>query len=403
MQTLVTEIERFCAGAARVAGGELAEDLREVARARNLLDLKFSEMAASFAQTDHYDAEGCLSPIHWIRLNCHMTAGAAADRVIVGERLSSVPASVGAMVDREIGFSHVALIAREAEAVAELGGDHKPFDEAVLLDKAREFTVGRFRNFCHHHRHAVAPAAYAADQAEATQARALSVSTGEGGMVWIRGVLDPEGGALLRSALTPLAGTNGKGDNRNLERRMADGLVELANHALDRGSLPGRGGQRPHLQITATLETVLQRCGCAAGDLEFSLPISSEAVERLACDCSVTRVLLSAESQVIDVGRTTRKIPAAARRALRVRDKGCRWPGCDRTSAWTSGHHLVHWRKGGATEPGNLVLLCHRHHWMVHEGRWIIVRGDHDRFMVIPPQMDLFGRLARGPDVGAVA
>ena len=78
VQTLVAEIERFCAAAARVAGGELAEDLREVARARNLLDLKFSEMAASFAQTDHYDAEGCLSPIHWIRLNCHMTAGAAA-------------------------------------------------------------------------------------------------------------------------------------------------------------------------------------------------------------------------------------------------------------------------------------------------------------------------------------
>src|SRR5207302_6201910 len=134
--------------------------------------------------------------------------------------------------------------------------------------------------------------------------------------------------------------------------------------------------QRPHLQITTTLETLLQRCGTPAGDLEFSLPISAKAVERLACDCSLTRVLLSADSQVIDVGRTTRKIPTATRRALGVRDRGCRWPGCDRSAAWTSGHHLTHWVKGGPTELGNLVLLCHRHHWLVHEGKWQIARGE---------------------------
>src|SRR5947209_18169349 len=78
--SLIAEIERFCARPSPVAGDELAADLRELARGRNLLDLKFSDMAAAFARTDHYDAEGCLSPIHWLRLNCHMTSGAAADR-----------------------------------------------------------------------------------------------------------------------------------------------------------------------------------------------------------------------------------------------------------------------------------------------------------------------------------
>ncbi|TMD72369.1 MAG: HNH endonuclease, partial [Chloroflexi bacterium] len=117
----------------------------------------------------------------------------------------------------------------------------------------------------------------------------------------------------------------------------------------------------------------------------------------------VTRVLLSANSQVIDVGRTTRKIPPATRRALDARDKGCRWPGCDRIAAWTSGHHMQHWSKGGATALPNLVLLCHRHHWLVHEGRWQIVRGEDDQFVVVPPQPDFLQHLARGPDVGAVA
>ncbi len=213
VQLLIAEIERFCAQPSPVAGDELAAGLREVARGRNLLDLKFSEMAAAFAQTDQYDVDGCVSPIHWMRLNCHMTSGAAADRIAVGERIDSVPQSVEAMVGGEVGFPHLALIAREAEAVAELGGGRQ-FDETPLLAKARDLTVGRFRNFCHHHRHAIDPEGYVANQAQACEARALTLKTGEGGMLWIRGVLDPEGGAVVRTALEPLAKRNGRNDDR---------------------------------------------------------------------------------------------------------------------------------------------------------------------------------------------
>src|SRR6267378_2033164 len=368
---LVARIEEFCAAPIRETGPELTADLREVARGRNLLDLKFSQMAAAFAATDEFDREGSYSPIHWIRTNCHMTGGAAADRVAVGEQVATVPETVEAMAAGQIGFPHLALIAREAEALVE-SGSKEQFDEAKLLDKAKDFSVGRFRNYCHHYRHSVDPQGYAAQEAEVVQARALSLTTGEGGILWIRGVLDPEGGAAVRTALEPLAKRNGKGDDRRLDRRLADGLLEMAHHALDGGALPQKGGQRPHLQVTPTLETLLQRCGAPAADLELSLPISAAAVERLACDCNVTRILLNADSQVIDVGRTTRRIRGSTRRALNVRDKGCRWPGCDRPASYTSGHHLKHWIRGGPTDLPNLVLLCHRHHWMVHEGGWQI-------------------------------
>src|SRR5207248_11578562 len=133
-----------------------------------------------------------------------------------------------------------------------------------------------------------------------------------------------------------------------------------AHHALDGGTLPQRGGQRPHLQVTTTLETLLQRCGAPAADLELSLPISAATVERLACDCNVTRILLNADSQVIDVGRTTRRIRGSTRRALNVRDGGCRWPGCDRPASYTYGHHLKHWNRGRATDWGNPVRPCQR-------------------------------------------
>ena len=82
----------------------------------------------------------------------------------------------------------------------------------------------------------------------------------------------------------------------------------------------------------------------------------------------MTRVLTDGPSQPLDVGRRTRTIPPAIRRALVVRDGGCRAGGCDRPPAWTDAHHLRHWADGGPTTLDNLVLLCRRHHRLVHEG-----------------------------------
>jgi HNH endonuclease len=117
----------------------------------------------------------------------------------------------------------------------------------------------------------------------------------------------------------------------------------------------------------------------------------------MACDCSVVRVLLGADSAVIDVGRSTRKISAALRRGIKARDGGCRWPGCGRPACWSEAHHLQHWIDGGATELDNLVLLCYHHHRKVHEGGWQLVKCDDGRLLTIAPPMR-FGRWSRGPD-----
>ena len=403
MALLAAAIDRFCE---RRIDGRSAEDLAgELTHLRHQcdrLELEFSQTGNAFAATDEYDRQGFLSPIHWIRLNCHMGSGAVADRLAVGEHMEGLPESVEAMAGGEIGFTHLALIARAAAAVAD-SATGKPLDETPLLKQAREFSVGRFRNFCHHMRHAADPEAYAAEQVQGVEARSLSLKTGEGGMLWLSGVLDPEGGAVLRTALEPLARRTGKGDDRKRDRRLADALVELGHHSLDSGQVPQRASQRTHLQVTTTLETLLQRAGSPAADLEFSLPISAKTVERMACDCNVTRILLGSDSAVIDVGRSRRVISPAQRRALNVRDKGCRWPGCDRPASWTSGHHLWHWTKGGGGDLRNLVLLCYRHHWMVHEGGWQLVKTDDGQMLAIPPQLDLYQQLARGPGVKTAA
>ncbi len=364
--------------------------------ASDVQELAFSIVAGGWAQTDEYQDEGSVSPIEWIRHNCRMGAGHAADRVNVGEQLASLPKSAQAVAAGEIGFAHLSVIARTANAVA-TSKPGQPFDESLVLEAARESSVGRLWHYCQHVRHAADPEGVAAEQAEAARYRRLSLSTYEDGSLGLDGWLDPAAGATVRTALEPLSRLGGSEDDRTLEQRQADALFELANHGLDAGVLPRRGGQRPHVQVTTSLETLRGLSGSPAGEMEFTLPVSTLTVQRLACDSAITRVVLGSESVVIDVGRAKRVVSGSRRRALDVRDKQCQWPGCDRPPSWTAAHHLVHWARGGETNLDNMVLLCHRHHTMVHEGRWQLVRTDDGRWLTVPPGPGFFGR-ARSPD-----
>src|SRR5437016_1103904 len=240
----------------------------------------------------------------------------------------------------EIGFAHLAVMARTAEAVG------KGFDESKLLALAREHSPGKFHYKCLHYRHSIDSKKYAEEQNEQQFSHHLSLSTAESGHLLINGVLDPIGGAAVRTALEPLARKSGEHDDRLLPQRYADALVELAS-----------AGRPANIQVTATIETLKGLAGAGAAEMEFSLPISSVAVQRMACDCSVTRILLSQESLVIDIGRSKRVISGPARKALKIRDGHCRWPGCERPASWCDGHHLVHWIDGGDTNLENCVLL----------------------------------------------
>jgi hypothetical protein len=109
--------------------------------------------------------------------------------------------------------------------------------------------------------------------------------------------------------------------------------------------------------------------GEGRAEFEDGEPAAAETARRLACDASVSRVIVWGESQPLDVGRATRVPPAAVRRAVALRDRGCRFAGCDRPNSWCDSHHLDHWvRDLGPTATDNLVMLCRADHRMVHEG-----------------------------------
>lgn len=106
----------------------------------------------------------------------------------------------------------------------------------------------------------------------------------------------------------------------------------------------------------------------ARSELDHAGPVGPELARTIACDASVMRVMLGGRSEPLDVGRRTPVVPPALRRAVIVRDRGCRFPGCDRPHTWCDAHHVVHWADGGPTSLPNLLLLCRRHHRLVHHG-----------------------------------
>jgi hypothetical protein len=105
-------------------------------------------------------------------------------------------------------------------------------------------------------------------------------------------------------------------------------------------------------------------------ELDDGTRVSAETSRRLCCDASVVRLTKATDGSILDVGRRTRTIPPALRRALEARDRGCRYPGCG--SRFTDAHHVIPWAAGGDTSLGNCVLLCKYHHRLVHEGGWTV-------------------------------
>lgn len=397
MSALIDATLSFCARPKSPAAQDrLGDDLIQMRQVIDILEVEFAEVSGAFAATDEYEIQGSVSPIEWIRHNCKTSGRTAADRVCVGEQLDRLPRSVDAVEDGRIGFAHLVVMSRTARALGN-STTSVAFDESVLLQAAEELSVGRFGHFCHHARHAVDPQGIVRDEVAAVEWRELHLQACEDGLVSVSGTLDGAGGAALRTALEPLARRCGVDDQRRHPRRMADALVELATNALDTGAVPQRASQRAHLQVTCTVETLLGLAGAPAAEMEFALPVSATALKRISCDSNVTRILLAEDSAVIDVGRSHRVVAGSTRRALNARDKCCRWPGCDRPASMTAAHHIKHWAQGGRTDLSNLLLLCHRHHWMVHEGGWQLVRSEGDALLTIPPRMDLNHR-ARGPD-----
>jgi hypothetical protein len=277
-----------------------------------------------------------------------------------------MPLAAASLASGEIDPAAAGLLASARETCSEAFAEL----EGVLVDAARALGLGDLRRVVERFRQAAD-----AERAELAEdrryaRRGLYVSPTLDGMVRVDGDLDAETGQALISALRAVIDAEARGraepDRRTPAQRRADALGEICRAWLDRSDRPTVAGERPHVVVTVDLDALRGLPGAA--ELEDAGPITPEAARRLACDARVSRVITGPGSQPLEVGRSSRVVPPALRRALAVRDRGCRFPGCGRPPGWCDAHHIVHWANGGETGLGNLVLLCRPHHRLIHRG-----------------------------------
>src|SRR5437588_10953727 len=207
----------FLAEAPPAALGEAMIDCR---RQMDRLEAGFTQAAGRFATNREYAVEGAPSAVSWLKANCRMSAGAAAERLNIARQLDQLPDTGQAFTSGDLGYQHAALIARVASQV---GAETVREAEGDLLKMAADFDPNRFSLVTRRLRHVVDPDGALADANRAYDQRYLQVSPSLDGIFLIDGRLDPEGGAMLQTALTALMHPV-SGDSSRAEQRPADAL-----------------------------------------------------------------------------------------------------------------------------------------------------------------------------------
>ncbi|MHB8440048.1 MAG: HNH endonuclease [Acidimicrobiales bacterium] len=305
---------------------------------------------AEYARREAYKADGAASMEEWCVEALSMERSRARELVRVSGVLEELVVLESAYLSGELSWDQLVPIASVASSD----------NEAELVEAARGLSAEQCRQLARRIRKV--------SKKEATAAH------GSRSFKWFwdnqcmrfSGRLPDTDAAVVERALTVLAEAaplGPDGEPEPFDVRCADALVQLASAQLDSEADGDRATVVIHTEDKALLDPT------ADVHLEAGPDLCHETLRRLCCDMRFQLVVEDGQGQVLGLGRTTRKVPPWLVRQLRRRDGGCRFPGCGRRR-WVHAHHLVHWADGGETNQDNLVLLCSRHHRVLHEQGW---------------------------------
>lgn len=355
---------------------EVEREICELAAHIAAATCRWLSLAAEFDRRGGHEEFGFASCASWLAWRCSLTPRAAREQLRVARALRELPLIRAAFRSGSLSYSKVRALTRVAE----------PGMEEELLEIAANATAAQLERVLRGYRRAIGP-----DEAADIAARRHLVTRWEDdGSLTIRGSLPPEEAALFLRGLErardelhgaagatdddPSAGgSNGRtpavGGSATPPDR-ADALVALAESAVAHGIVAAGGGDRHQVVVHIDLDHLTARDATATATLADGVTLPAATARRLGCDAAIV-TLLERDGEPLSVGRKTRSIPPALGRALRTRDRGCRFPGCG-NERFVDAHHIEHWAHGGATALDNLVLLCRRHHRLVHEGGFTV-------------------------------
>ena len=364
---------------------DLGREITLLAGQINAANHRLLKLIARFDTSKGWSGGGTVrSCAHWLNWRCGINLGAAREKVRVAHCLGSLPLIDAAFAAGEISYSKVRAMTRVAT----------PETEDYLMMIARHGTASHLEQVVNKYRRVLCARAQEQEAAQQS-ARELVYYQDEQGMWVLHAKLPPEAGAMVVKAIEaavaqeaddPLAHVSAEtpvvepalveddAARPALPQCRADALEQLAEHFLAAADGPAalKGAERCQVQLHVSLATL--RGALAPGDalgqpchLEHGQGISPATARRLCCDASLVTVLENGEGKVLNIGRRSRTVPPAIRRALALRDQTCRVPGCCERR-YVDAHHIVHWVDGGETSLDNLVTLCRHHHRALHNG-----------------------------------
>jgi hypothetical protein len=317
---------------------------------------RWLELVGELDARGPWTQDGCGSCAEWLAWRCALTPRSAREHVRVARRIRELPLIHAGFASGELSYAKVRAVTRVASVES----------EQELLGLARHATAAQLEQIVRGYQRATSEEMNALEDAQY-----LGTYWDEDGSLVVHGLLAPEEGALLLRALEamrdrlwhrPEETCRGSAEPRR-QPSSAEALAAIAQLALAEPAGTEAGGGP--CQVVVHVDEAVLEGGDGACLLEDGPAIAPETAKRLACDASVRRVG-EQDGVVLDLGRRRRTTPPSLRRALQLRDRGCRYPGCT-NRLFTDAHHVQHWTNGGETKLDNLLLLCRRHHRLVHD------------------------------------
>ena len=359
----------------------------------NAATAHFLVLLAEFDRREGWAQHGVANCAHWLSWQCGIGAVAAREKVRTARALESLPKIQAAFSEGRLSYSKVRALTRGAT----------PETEETLLHIALNGTAAHVERTVRGFRRVVRN--LERDEAEAMhERRYLDCRREADGSVKLDARLSPEVGEMLLKALeaahAELEARDGEEESgaaadvsaetsgtqsarwyhlcrapedvsaetsaRSVSQRRADALEHILGRFLA-GKCSGSAACAHEVVVHIAQDALRDVPESSGAEFDNGRNVAVETARRLGCDGALVGVVVGAQGEPLAVGRRTRAVPPSIRRALRVRDGGCRFPGCDR-SRFTHAHHIKHWADGGETALDNLVTLCSFHHRQVHEG-----------------------------------
>jgi hypothetical protein len=381
-------------------------------------------LLAEFDRRSGWASWGCRSAAQWLSWQCGLSTMAGREHVRVARRLAEFPATEALFAAGKLSYSKVRALTRVLT----------PANEQTLIGYALEATASQLERIVRGYRSVLEVVGATPDEA-VEAARTLHWRWEDDGMLSFAGRVDAEEGAALLVALgiahdelhppTPRpaapepvavpAGTPGTAPHPPVSGPViqlsddgellgiglpepeapapapepvpagaprsgggaawADALGVLVDTMLAAGPTPAEGRAEVVIEVDLALLAAGDDdpCGRGAARIPDGPPLATHVIERVLCDCNVETLVVGPGGTPLDLGRSHKQISPRQRRALRARDGGCQWPGCEQRR-FVDGHHLIWWSRGGPTDLANLALFCRRHHRHIHRHDIAITR-----------------------------